>query len=178
MRSFKHTFYAIPDNGSLTDEFLCTIFCRVDQCLNARPLISASADATELVAFTPNHFLLGIAGSSLPSVANCDFDHRKRYARAHAYSDAIWSRWLQECVPSLNSRVKWASPSNQDFQTGNTVWTMELTGPRGYYPPARVLKLNFGSDAVVRSAGVRTASGKLIRPNVKLASVLPVSDSD
>ena len=151
---FKHIFYAILGNQLLTEEILSNTFCIVKQSLNARPLFPTTAVATEIIAFTPNHFVLGIAGSSSPSLGNCDFDNRKRYARAHANSVAIWSRWLKEYVPPLNSKTKWPSPSNQDLETGDVVWTIEPTSPRDYYPPARVLKLNFGSDAVARSAEV------------------------
>ena len=54
----------------------------------------------------------------------------------------------------------------------------EPTSPRIYYPPARVVKLNFGSDAVARLAEVETASGNLICPVVKLTPVLHASNSD
>ena len=91
MRSFKLKFYAILGNRRKTDEILTTVFCVVEQSLNARPLVPASADATDLDALTPCHFWLGTAGSSLPYHFNCDFDHRKRYARAQAYSDVIWT---------------------------------------------------------------------------------------
>ena len=92
VRSFKPTFYAILGNRRLTDELLTTVFCLVEQSLNARLLAPASADATDMDALTSNYFLLRTAGSSLPSHSNCDFGHHKQYARAQAYSDAIWSR--------------------------------------------------------------------------------------
>ena len=92
VRSFKHTFYAILGNWGLADEILTTVFCHVEQSLNARPLVPASTDATDLDALTPNHFLLGTAGPSLPSRSNCNFDHRKRYAWAQAYFDVLRNR--------------------------------------------------------------------------------------
>ena len=176
VRSFKNTFYAILGNRRLTDEILSTVFCLVEQSLNDRPLVPASADLADLEALTPNHFLLGAPSSSLPSHFNADFDHRKRYARAQAYSEAIWNRWLKEYVPSLNRRTKWSSDSKHDLKTGDLVWIVEDTSPRGHYPLARVLKLNFGHDPVARSAEVRTATGNLVRPVVKLAPVLPYPD--
>ena len=93
MRSLKHTFYAILSTRQLTDYLLSTTFCFFEKSIIARPLLRASADAKELDVLTPNLFLLGIAGSSFPSLAKCDFDQRQRYARAHTRSDAIWS-WL------------------------------------------------------------------------------------
>ena len=127
-------------------------FCQVEQSLNARPLVPASADATDLDALTPNHFLLGNVSSSLPSHLTSDFDHRKRYARSQAYSNAIWSRWLKEYVPTLNRRSKWSSPSDRHLKTGDLVWIVEPTSPRRHYPFARVVKLNYGTDAIARSA--------------------------
>ena len=102
VRSFKHAFYAILGNRRLIDEIMSTTFCLVEQSLNSRPLVPVSSDATKLDALTPNHFLLGTAASTLPSHQQADVDHRKRYARAQAYSDAIWHRWLKDYVPSLN----------------------------------------------------------------------------
>ena len=170
MRSYKQTFYAILGNTRLTDEILTTVFCLVEQSLNTRPLIPASADATDMDASTPNHFLLGTAGSSLPSHSNCDFDHRKQYARAQAYSDAIWSRWVKEYAPALNRRFKWSTQSDKQLKTGDLVWIVEAINPRGYYPLARVVKLHFGSDAIAQIAEVKTTSGN--RPVVKLAPVI------
>ena len=152
VRSFKHTFYAILVKRRLTDEILTTVFCPVEQSLNAHPLVPASADAIDMDALTPNHFLLGTAGSSLPSHSNCDFDHRKRYTRAQAYSGAIWSRWVIKYVPNLNRRAKWSTRSDRQLKTGDLVWIVEPASSRGYYPLACVVKLNFGSDAVFRSA--------------------------
>ena len=178
VRSFKHVFYAILGNRRLTDEILITTFCLVEQSLNARPLVPASPDATDLDALTPNHFLLGTAGSVLPSHQRADIDHRKRYVRAQAYSDAIWNRWLKEYVPTLNRRSKWSSPPERQLKTGDLVWIVEPTSPRGHYPLARIVKLNLGSDAVARSAEVKTNTGCLVRPVVKLCPVLPIPDPE
>ena len=138
VRSFKHVFYAVIGNRRLTDEILATTFCLVEQSLNARPLVPASADSTDLDAFTPNHFLHGTSSSVLPSHQQANVDHRKRYARAQAYSDTIWNRWLREYVSTLNRRSKWSSHPNRDLKTGDLVWIVEPTSPRGLYPLARV----------------------------------------
>ena len=92
VRSFKHIFYVILGNRRLTDEILTTTFCLVEQSVNSRPLVPLSSDATDLDSLTPNHFLLGTACSTMPSHQRADIDHRKRYVRAQAYSDAIWER--------------------------------------------------------------------------------------
>ena len=89
VRFFKHVFHAIIGNRRLTDEFLTTTFCLVEQILSACPLVPASAAATDFDVWTPNHLLLGAAGSGLPSTFSSNFDHKRRFAREQAYPGAI-----------------------------------------------------------------------------------------
>ena len=112
-------------------------------------MISEAVGATLVVGKTvlgapiPNHFLLGTASSTLPSHFRPEIDHRKRYVRAQAYSDSIWNRWLKEYVPNHNHCPKWSKSSERDLKTGDLVWLVEPTAPRGhYYPHGLVVKLN------------------------------------
>ena len=172
VRSCKRVFYAILGNRRLTDEVLNTTFILVEQSLNARPITPVSADPNELDALTPNHFLLGRSTCNLPSLAtDNDFDHRKRYIRSQAYANAIWSRWLKEYVPPLNTRSKWNLPSPEELRTGDLVWICEPSNPRGYYPMARIESLHYGQDSVARSAVLKTQSGRFTRPLVRLVPV-------
>ena len=165
-----------PFSEYKNNNFVYYIFL-VEQSLNSLPHVPVSSDATELDALAPNHFLLGAAASTLPSHQHADVDHRKRYARAQAYSDAIWSRWLKDYVPSFNRRSKWSNQSARELKTGDLVWIVEPSSPRGHYPLACVVRLKYGKSSVGRSAELETATGSLVRPVVKLAPVLPHDDS-
>ena len=172
---WERLVYAILGNRRLTDEILLTTFSLVEQSLNNRPLTSVSSDANDLDALTPNHFLLGNRSTCLPSITHVDdFNHRKRYARAQAYANAIWKRWLKEYLPPLNRRCKWKTRSDEILKTGDLVWIIDSDSPRGYYPLARILSLSYGNDGIARSAQVQTKSGSLIRPIVNL---IPVFES-
>ena len=93
------------------------------------------ADPCHLNALTPNHFLLGEFSTSIPSVVgNSEFDHLKRYARAQSYGNAIWSRCIREYVPTMNPRSMWQTPAGQHLKTGDLVWIVEETNPRGSLP--------------------------------------------
>ena len=162
----------------LTDDVLHTTFCLVENALNSRSLTPVSADPCNLNAITPNHFLSGEYSTGIPSVVgNNEFDHRKLYARAQSYAYAIWCRWIREYVPTLNRQSKWQAPAEQNLKTDDLVWIVEETNPRGYYPIARVVELRYGSDSVLRSAVLRTSTGLLVRPLVKLVPVFPTSSS-
>ena len=50
------------------------------------------------------------------------------------------------------------------------MWVIENDSPRGYYPLARNVKLNYGQDGCNK-----TAIREVTRPTVKLAPILPSS---
>ena len=178
VRSFKRVLYTILGTRRLTDEVLNNTFCLVEYALNSRPLTPVSADPNDLGAITLNHFLLGNQETGIPSIFGVDeFDHRKPYARAQPYANAIWSPWLKDYVPALNRRSKWQTPAEQLFKVGDLVWIVEERNPRGYYPTARIGELRYGSDSAARSAVVRTSSGSLVPPLVKLVPILPTFSS-
>ena len=178
VRSFKRVLYTILGTRRLTDEMLNTTFCLVEHALNSRPLTPVSADPSDLGVITPNQFLLGNQATGIPSIVGVDeFDHRKRYARAQSCANAIWARWLREYVPALNRRTKWQTPAEHHLKVGDLVWIVEESNPRGYYPTARIEELRYGSDSVARSTVVRTSSGSLVCPLVKLVPVLPTFSS-
>ena len=178
VRSFKRVLYTIPVKRRLTDEVLNTTFCLVEYALNSHPLTPVSADPSDLGAITPNHFLLGNQATGIPSIVGVDeFDHRKRYARAQSYANAIWARWLKEYVPALNRRTKWQKPAEHHLKFGELVLIVEEINPRGYYPTARIEELRYGSDSVARSAVLRTSSRLLVRPLVELVPILPTFSS-
>ena len=178
VRRFQRVLYTILGTRRLTDEVLHTTFCLVENALNSRPLTPVSADPCDLNAITPNHFLLGEYSSGIPSiVGNKEFDHRKRYARAQSCASAIWSPWIREYVPTLYRRSKWQTPAQQHLKTGDLVWIVEETNPRGSYPTARIVELRYGCDSVARSPVLRTSTGSLVRPLVKLVPVFLTSSS-
>ena len=88
---------------------------------------------------------------------------------ARSWTKTAWNTDPSEYVPSLNRRTKWSSTSNRDLKTVNFV-------QRADYLLARLVKLNFGSDAIATSAEVRTTSGNLFRPcsNLPLFFLFPI----
>ena len=171
VRSFKTLLYSTLGTRRLTDEVLNTTFCLVECALNSGPLTPVSANPYELGAITPNHSLLDNRATGIPSIFGVDeFNHRKRYACAQFYANAIWVRLLKEYVPALNRRSKWQTPAEQ-LKGGDLVWIVEESNPRVNYPTARIEELRYGSDSVAYSTVVRTSSESLVRPLVKLVSI-------
>ena len=78
----------------------------------------------------------------------------------------------------MKRRSNWPTPAEQHPTTGEMVWVVEETNPRGYYPSALIVELRYGSDRVAHSAIVRTSTGSLVRPLVKIVPLLTSSDSE
>ena len=164
VRSLKHTFYAILGNRRLNDKILTTVFCLVDQSLYARWNWLGCVDAQPLLAW--NGWLV----STVP------FQLWFRPPQAICTCTSLFRRYLEQVGErvraDLNRRSKWPIQSVGQLKTGDLVWIVARTSPRGYYRFALVVKLNFGSDTVARSAKVKITSVNLVRPVVKLAPVL------
>ena len=181
IRVFKQVLrvlYTILGRRRLTDEVLHTAFCLVEHALKSCPLTTVSADSCDLNAITPNHFILGEYSTSIPSVVgNHELDYRKHYAPAQPYANAICWRWIREYVPTLKRRSKWQTLAEHHLKTGDLVWIVEETNPRGYHPTARIVVICFGYDCIVRSAVLLKSTGLLVRALVKIAPVFPTSSS-
>ena len=150
VRSFKRLPFIILGTRFHIDELVNTVFCHVEYALISRPLTSVSADPSDLGAITLNHFLISNQATAIPSFVGVDnVNHRKRYARAKSFAKNFWSRWIKEYVRALNRRFKWQTTAKQHLKTGDLFWVVEETNPSGYYPPARIIKLRYGSKCPV-----------------------------
>ena len=158
--------------SQITDEVLNSTFCLVEHALNAHPLTPVSAGPSALGATTPNHFLFGNQAIAT-RVGVDDFDHRKRYARAQFYANAMWARWLKEYLPALNRRSKWQTPAEQHLKVGDLVWIVEESNPRG---TIQLLGLKYSGTAP-KASPTPPSSGSLVHPLVKLVPFLPTFSS-
>ena len=161
VRSCKKAMYAVLGNISVTEDVHSKMMCFVEQTLNARPLTPVSSDVNDLEPLTPNHFLLGNRNVCLPYLPCAEevVDHRKLLRKIQAYANLIWDRFRKEYLPTLNSRQKWQSTSNEILKEGDLAWLIEDSDKRGYYNLGWVTETIDGSDGVIWSTKVRTNDG-------------------
>ena len=86
-------------------------------------------------------------------------------------------RKTQVCKTFRNTFVQKQSHKNEITQ-GSLVWIVDTDNPRGSYPLALVDKLHLGDDGRVRSAILKTKSGSLVRPLVKLVPLPDIGSCD
>ncbi|XP_073841440.1 uncharacterized protein [Musca autumnalis] len=169
VKSFKIHFRKIAKNLKYTFEEFSTILTRIEACLNSRPLcpMNDSLDAT--VALTPGHFLIGspILAPPEPIINESPLDIVNRYRKLKALSQQFCLRWKEEYLKSLHHRYKWKFPQ-RDIQLDDLVVLRQEHLPPTAWKLGRVVKVYPGVDGHVRVADVKTESGIVKRPVVKL----------
>ena len=122
IKAAKKAIYVILGAADITDEELLSAIVGAEGLINSRPLTYQSADPTDLIPLTLNHFLHGqIRGCFAPDcVDSVAFNPRRRWRRVQELVRHFWHRWLPEWVPSLSARKKWHSVQTDLYVYGNS----------------------------------------------------------
>lgn len=169
IKAAKRAIHAILGNADINDEELLTAMVGAESLINSRPLTYQSANPSDDVPLTPNHFLHGqIGGQFAPTtVDGTEFNPRKRWRRIQELVRHFWRWWLREWFPGLGSRKKWVQ-QRRDIQAGDVVLVVSQDTSRGNWPLGRVLEVYPGADGRVRVAKIQIGKGTLVRPVTKL----------
>ena len=167
VKAAKRAMNSILANADITDEELQSAIVGSEGLLNSRPLTYQSANPSDILPLTPNHFMHGqVGGEFAPdTVDTTDFNPRQRWRRVQEIVRHFWKRWMMEWLPSLNTRKKWQRPH---FEVGDVVLLLSPENPRGRWPLGRITQTFPGPDGCVRTVDVKTGGNTIRRPVVKL----------
>ena len=132
-----------------------------------------SANIKDDVPLTPNHFLYGQMGGQFApeSVDTTRFNPRKRWRKVQELISRVWSRWLKEYLPMLNTRPKWTKVI-ENLKEEDVVLVLDQNLPRGQWPLGRIVETYPGKDGHSRVAKVQCGSKTVVRPIHKLVPLL------
>lgn len=142
-----------------------TLLCKIEACLNSRPISALSDDPTDLSVLTPGHFLIGRPLISLPeeSVLDLNTNRLSRWQHVQAMHEQIWRSWSRDYLHSLQQRHKW-SETLPNVGNNELVLIKNKLLPPSKWELARIEEVHPGPDGRVRVITLRTASTKLKRP--------------
>ncbi|XP_017472771.1 PREDICTED: uncharacterized protein LOC108363797 [Rhagoletis zephyria] len=171
IRTVKAVLMDILPKSFLREEVLRAALADVENIINMRPLTYIPLDSYECEALTPNHFLLG---NSSGIREKDDFDAgmptlSENFRAAGDLADRFWRRWIREYLPGLTRRAKWFENPQAPIAPDDVVIIVDENAKRNRWTKGRVLDVIGGSDRQIRSAVVKTSSGLVTRPVVKLA---------
>jgi len=161
----------------MSDEELQTIMCRVEAHLNDRPLTYVSDQPDDSLALTPSMLIQGYRYDSLPEpVLDPDEDDdptvmdtihlTRRQQRNQRVLQTFWTQWQKEYLLMLRQPSRGRVPKNVP-EVDDIVLIHDET-PRLFWQVGKIVSLQPGVDGFIRSAEVRTPTGVLRRPVIKL----------
>lgn len=146
-----------------------TVFTRVEAVLNSRPLCPLSNDPQDCEVLTPAHFLVGRPLLSVPeyNIEDVPDNRLNRYRLVQALSQRFWRKWSEQYLQTLQNRNKWTFPTDPP-KLGDLVLIKEENMSPLKWKLGRIVQLIPGKDGVVRVVSLKTSSGVLTRPVVKI----------
>lgn len=178
VRSVKVAIRSMLDNPRRPDdETLETALLEAEGMINSRPLTYIPLEHADQEALTPNHFLLGSSSGAKLLPMDPPSNHsplRSSWKLARYISDQFWNRWLKEYLPMITRRCKWFDDT-RELAVDDLVMVVNGT-TRNQWIRGRIEEVFHGKDGRVRQALVRTSTGTIRRPAVKIA-VLDVEEN-
>jgi len=100
---------------------------------------------------TPNHFLTKQIGGQFAHEVNMEtnYNPKKRWRRIQELTSHVWTRWIQEWVPSLSCRKKWYN-SHEDLEVGDIVRIISTDSPHLHWLLGKVIDVYPGKDSHLR----------------------------
>lgn len=153
-----------------------TILTQIEGVLNSRPLSAMSEDPNDFSALTPGHFLRGAPLMSFPEPCDHRIGFTNRWQKLKAIHHQLALHWREDYLKSLQKRYKWKNIS-ANLKPGDLVVVIDDLLPPSDWRLGRVVNTYTGTDDNVRIADIKTSTGIIKRPIVKLC-YLPVVDND
>ncbi|XP_075990301.1 uncharacterized protein LOC142985948 [Anticarsia gemmatalis] len=169
VKSFKFHLKRVIGEQKLTYEEFSTLLIQIEACLNSRPLCALTDDPEDL---TPSHFL---TSGPLLTIIPTERDLRTRWCLTQKNIQDIWKRWSSEYLSQLTSRSKWKN-SKENIKLDDVVPVHEENLPPGKWIMGRVTELHLDKDDFVRVVTLKTKSGYLKRPIIKLSKLVALRE--
>ena len=181
VKSMKRHLRRVMGTRRFTLEELITVTCRIEACLNSRPLIPfTSHDPDGVEALTASHFLTNKAPTICPDDPSPLTERQllQKWNICQGVVQQVWSRWHKEYLNTLQARTKW-----QHGSPNLKVEDIVAIRPGGkiipcHWPLGRVVQLIPGSDGRVRCVVVKTKTGLRQRAVTQLSLIYRPGDAE
>lgn len=86
---------------------MITFFCRIEACLNSRPIAVVSENLDDYQALIPGHFFVGTSfiAHSEPSILDVNENRLSRWKIVQRLTEIFWRSW--SLLAHLQQRPKW-----------------------------------------------------------------------
>ncbi|XP_037049649.1 uncharacterized protein LOC119083939 [Bradysia coprophila] len=165
VKSIKHHLKRLVGNNIFTFEEMTTLLCKIEACLNSRPLCAMSDDINDVSYLTPGHFTIGEPPIVIPEQNYLDskVNRLSRWQLIQRTLQQFWKIWSSEYLSRLQQRPKWFKPK-EDVREGQLVLLREDYIPPAKWPLARITDVHRGHDGKVRVVTLEKHSARIKPP--------------
>lgn len=119
MRSLKYHLKRVVGSHTLTFEEMSTLLCKIEACLNSRPLGPTSDNIEDYSALKSGHFLIVSAIIAIPEPTLLDKKDNRltRWQLLSKLRDHFWKEWLTGTVCIHYSRDQNGAPYRQSRES-------------------------------------------------------------
>ena len=166
-----------PNQGSLTDHELESLFIRVEGIMNGRPLTQSVTNTGADTVLTPQHFILGNGNNSpirleIPKSVrkNIANDFNARWLKVEEAAEEFWKRMQGEFLERARKRNKW-NVGNTEVKEGDLVMVLDEANDRLQWPIARVLGVERDTTGLIQTVKIIFKGNETCRGIRSLAPV-------
>ncbi|XP_014215750.1 uncharacterized protein LOC106644642 [Copidosoma floridanum] len=169
VKSTKFYLKRVVGDQILTFVEFSTFLCRIEACLNSRPLCPLTDDPLDLNPLTPAHLLTLRASYFVPEhdLLAKRVSPLQRWKLISQSVQVFWKKWSSEYLSTLQARSKWLTPQ-RSMQVGDLVLIKNELTPPGKWPLGRLIEIFKDLNSLVRVVRVRTSNTVSVRPIHKL----------
>lgn len=174
VKSVKHHLRRVMGSFTPTSGELNTLLCKIECCLNSRPIAPLYDDPDNFDALTPGHFLVGSHLKAVPTASLLDVNENRlsRWQTVQKLLENFWKVWSSDYLNSLQQRSKW-KVNRANLQLNDLVLIRNPNLPPAKWELGRVVECHPGPDRLTRVVTIKTAKSKYKRPIAQLCK-LPV----
>lgn len=152
---------------TISDEFLSTLMCEVEEILNNRPLTKVTSDFGDLEALTPNNLLRLHSDIIFPVglFDEGDIYVRRKWRQVQFVAEVFWRRWRSEYLQLLQQRQKWTK-FRRNHVVGDLVMISDQKLPRNLWCIGKIVSVSRDDAGNVRRAKVsvtRSVEGSTLK---------------
>ena len=171
VKSMKRHLRRIVGQQKLSNEELLTVLTLIEAILNSRPLTPLSNDPNDLAPLTPAHFLIGSSFNPVPT-SNLQLPLNTRFRLIQQIQKDFWNAWKRDYLVTLQVRKKWFT-NGPEINRDDLVLIADDDLKPLQWKTGRVVELYSGNDDITRVVKLKTSTGEMIRPVIKLRK-LPI----
>ncbi|XP_049301897.1 uncharacterized protein LOC125775394 [Bactrocera dorsalis] len=167
VKIFKSHLKKTAGNHKFNNEDFTILLTRIEAVLNSRPISPLSQDSSDFTALTPGHFLRGAPLLAIPETEGDSLSLINRWERIKILYLEFSHRRKEDYLKDLHKRYR-RKTIQKEPSTGECVIIQDECLPPTEWRLGRIEKVHRGRDGHIRVVDVRTQTGLLTRPLVKL----------